>query len=205
MMRRFVPLLAPVLVALVVWAAVVMTTGSTAAADRRVAGATEAIGLLADELDAAEALDDTTAAQLDEDRIRRAAVAVPVTADLAPLLVVVDRLAAANGVVVEQLVPTIAGANDDDTDVDQRPATTSMISIALSGRGSYEAVIAFLEELTGGDRLAVVSRLELATVDQLDTLRFDATVEVFTTAVLGDVAEAAEQFDANALPEGAVE
>lgn len=99
----------------------------------------------------------------------------------------ISRLGDVHEVAVEQLAPIIA--DQADGGVATAPSDTSVVSISFSGRGSYASIMAFFEELLADDRLVVVSSLQLASVDELDALLFDATVEVFTTAALSSDTE----------------
>ena len=186
--ERLVPLVAPAFVLVALWAVVVVTTGSSADADERIASASEELEFLDAELAEIRVLEDPAVDDQVAQRLARTETAVPPTVDLESVLTEIARLGDVHDVVVEQLTPSIA----DDADgggASTSPSDTSTVSIAFSGRGSYAAIMAFFEELGAGDRLVVVSDLQLAAIDELDALLFDTTLEVFTTATLSGETE----------------
>ncbi|MFN3220225.1 MAG: hypothetical protein ACE367_27340 [Acidimicrobiales bacterium] len=196
--ERLIALVAPALLLVALWAVAVVTTGSSADADQRIESANEELALLDAELAEIRRLEDPAAGAQVTLRMAQAEAAVPPTVDLESVLDEISRLGGVHEVAVEQLVPTIA--DQADGGVATAPSDTSVVSISFSGRGSYAAIMAFFEELLVDDRLVVVSSLQLASVDELDALLFDATVEVFTTATLSsetefDDVEEFEEFD----------
>jgi hypothetical protein len=187
---RLVPLVAPVLVLIAIWAVAVVATGSSADADQRITSAVDELAALETELDEIRRLEDPEVREQVERRIAASEAAIPATVDLSSVLDEIARLGEVHDVTVEQLAPTIGGDADTGGAVSATPEDTSTVSLALTGRGSYSAVMAFFEELGRDDRLVVVSYLQVAAIDGLETLLFDATLEVFTTATLTSEGEA---------------
>jgi hypothetical protein len=182
--QRLIPLVGPALVLVAMWAVAVVVTGSSADADQRITSAVDELAALETELEEIRRLEDPDVGEQLERRIAASEAAIPAIVDLSSVLDEISRLGEVHDVTVEQLAPTIGGDADSAAAVSATSADTSTVALALTGRGSYSAVMEFFEELGQGDRLVVVSYLQVAAIDGLETLLFDASVEVFTTASL---------------------
>lgn len=180
---RLIPLVAPVLVVVGLWAVAVATTGSSARADERIGSAVDELASFEVELDEIRLLEDPDVAAQLVRRIARSEAAIPDTVDLASVLAEIARLGEVHDVTVEQLAPGI-GSDADGAQGASGSSEISTVSLALSGRGSYSAIMEFLEDVGQSDRLVIVTYVQLAAIDGVETLVFDATLEVFTTATL---------------------
>lgn len=92
----------------------------------------------------------------------------------------IDELADSFGVELEQISPSVSLGGSGGS----LPRGTSAVSLSLGARGSYEELMAFLDQLSTLDRLVMVDLVQINSDAESGDLFLDASARVFTTADL---------------------
>ncbi|MEZ5411992.1 MAG: type 4a pilus biogenesis protein PilO [Acidimicrobiales bacterium] len=181
--RAVVELAGPPLAALALWFGVGwLPPAMSGDGERLVRAEAERAGLLA-EVAAAREL--PAAAGPAEERLSAAAAAVPAEPQISEFVRLVGQLATASGAAVDQMSPLTVSSDTDAEATAQLPPGTSSITLSIGTRGTYEALMGFLDQLRHQPRLVVVDLIDL-TADENDagTLVANLEVRIFTTAAL---------------------
>lgn len=181
--RHLSQILGPSVLAAALWFGVAWLPAATSSAtDRQEEAEFERLQLI-EELVAARSLPDE-ADEFDR-RIAAAAVAVPDTVDLAVFVRAAGDAAARSGVFVEQIAPLTVSSDSDPEAIDRLPPGTSSVTISIGARGSYERLLAFVDELVALDRLVVIDLVDLnADEGESDEVVMDLELRIFTTSQL---------------------
>jgi Tfp pilus assembly protein PilO len=125
--------------------------------------------------------------RIDSD-LARFAIAVPATAELGPLLRTLDGHADDVGLQVDLFAPT--NIADSATTLAREPLPPSMSSITLSltGTGTFDAAMTFIERLEAESRLIVIDAVNLtAADDDPNQIILNVEMRVFTRDTLVEI------------------
>ena len=178
------PILLPPLMLLMAWAVVAFAMQRSITADQnridQLRNEQLALVVELDELGAAEQRSASIDADLD-----RFAVAVPASTDLGPLLRTLDAEAVAAGVRIDLLVPTNVASSTTTSSDRPVPPSMSSISIAVSGVGTFEAVMDLMARIENLNRLTVIDVVKLTSGDdEPGQILVDLEFRVFTSGTI---------------------
>jgi len=111
--------------------------------------------------------------------------AVPPAADLAQFIADTGDAAILAGVLIDQIAPLSVGSGDDPENPLALPAGTSSILLSVGATGSYQNLLGFVDDMTGGDRLVLIDFLDLNSDEAASAqVTMDLELRIFTTADL---------------------
>ncbi len=173
---------------LVLWLALIWwpNHAGTSAAETRIED------LQAEQLALVGELTDITDAESQVDRIendlRRFDIAVPASAEVVQLLIMLDKHADDVGLQVDLFAPTNL-ADSATTDLaEPLPPSISSVTLSLTGTGTFTAAMTFIERLEDESRLIVIDALTMTAADEdPNQIILDIEMRVFTTDTLVQV------------------
>ena len=140
------------------------------AKEREAAAETEAQELEAKLARLQEGLQNSPQLQADLDRVRSA---VPVTADLPQFILDADDAASRAGVEFLSITPS---------EPEPGVTTPTQVKLALTAKGEYQPLLAFLDELLRMRRLVLLDGITITTDEETGALNAALDARMFTTA-----------------------
>jgi len=132
--------------------------------------------------DAADQLD-----RIDDD-LTRWAVAVPAAAEVGELVRTLDGHADAVGLQVDLFAPTNIADSATTQAKQPLPSTMSSVTLSLTGTGTFDAAMTFIERLETEPRLIVIDAVTLTAADEdPNQIILDVEMRIFTRDVLVEI------------------